>query len=216
MSPTTVSARRRGGSASRNHGTSDSGSTSLPPSESMMKLYSSDWTELAGNTQQQGEMLDLFRSKKAEFEQQSLQRGNLSDDDLRQMCALYRHQYQHQLSTIQELQKDYKDVKAKVKKLVENNHIFSQQHQYQCLTNEITQNLFNTKVMYSIFRRTPFAASVVSHPRLCSLPDYILYFVIVLSSDILYKVSVVCQTPIYQSDTGDQQHHHTCSQRTRG
>jgi len=120
------------------------------------------------------------------------------------------------LSTLMELHKDYKDVKAKVKRLTEHNHIFSQTHQYRKLTDEIWQNLLTTKVMYSIFRRTPFAASVVSHPRLCSLPDYILYFVIVLSSDIFYKVSVVCQTPPYQSDTGDQQHHHTCSKRTRG
>ena len=119
MSPPAGSGRRRGGSTSRNNGAGDSGSTGVPPSESMTTLYSSDWKTLAKNKEADVEMLDLFRSKKEEFEQHSLQPGDLSEDDLRKMCALYRYQHQHQLSTIKELQKNYKDVKARVKRLTE-------------------------------------------------------------------------------------------------
>ena len=159
MSPPSGSTKRGKESSSKSNGTTTSVPSSHPSAATLTTLHSSDWKTLYQDKKEKELLLDFFHRNREKFDRESIEFDD--DDGNFDMCALYRFQCLYLTEMLQQMSIKNSDNKAKMKDLISKNHLYSHHQKYRKVIEEIWQNLFNTKVMYSIFRRTPFAAHMV-------------------------------------------------------
>ena len=194
MSQPSGSTKRRKESTSESDGKTTSEPVGEPSIETLTTLHSSDWQNLFKEKQPRTEILDLFHSNRDQFDRESFQFEDEDGLNLGRMCALYRFQCLYLTESVKHMDKKNNENKAKMKELIERNHLFSMQHKLRKLTEEIWQNLFTTKVMYAIFRRTPFAAHMVCSFCQCSAPVivFVSNFSVHLSTMLVYIPVPLC------------------------